>query len=157
MINTMRRNVMVKCVMMVGILMQFVALTPHHHHEGQASACFNIVHCLGSGCDALIGNHHCAAHTQKDLPVEPIRDNCSLSDLVVVQPVRNDAECYCHAHDHSLQHIDLLMIELCGIAPVEALPMCYSTAHTIAIPYLAFVPGLYVAETGALRAPPCLA
>ncbi|MBQ4279326.1 MAG: hypothetical protein IJC16_05180 [Rikenellaceae bacterium] len=151
MMYMIERNVAVRLVMMVAIVMQFVALTPHHHHNGQETPCFNILHCPASGCDAAAARHRCGDGSDSE-PTE--QADCSLSSLVVVQPVRDDSECYCHTHHHALSHLDLLVADLFFTDPADALPGLYPADTPVETPCLQYTPARYVAETGSLRAPP---
>lgn len=50
-----KNSMIVRCVMMLFIIMQLVAILPHHHHGESDAACFNPLHCM-----AMHEDHVCA-------------------------------------------------------------------------------------------------
>lgn len=95
----MKENILVRALLMLCILMQCVAIMPHHHHGSSEVACINPLHCTdpaeGKECH---GDAPCPAHNHShDAPLT----NCCFKQIVSAQPQREQEHievCLCDLH-----------------------------------------------------------
>lgn len=82
-----RKNIIVRAMVGVCIMMQIVAFMPHHHHSGSNVACINFTHLLDHSDDLCEG--HCDGdHEHAETPIAV----CSSHHLVITEPERQQIE-----------------------------------------------------------------
>lgn len=81
-----RRHNLFKYILLVCVLMQAVALMPHHHHGDSNAVCLNYIHLNADSCGDVCSDGH--NHNNADLPYS----TCSSYNIVVAQPESRNNE-----------------------------------------------------------------
>lgn len=100
----MRSSILIKIILTLCMVMQCVAVMPHHHHGQSNSACINPLHCINDG-ESCRTDSSCAHSEGHDHSHDNPITTCSLHQFVNVQPQKeqNQVEaCLCDLHCDAL-------------------------------------------------------